>query len=115
MHLESQKRNFGTNMGVGTLDIAVAGLQDTQQVNDFERELRLDEAVAESRYIKDCHWFRRQSFVSYPHQVLVVNFETDSPAEPRTSIVCFDVPVDQAYIPRIYCSFEHCNERKFIA
>ncbi|KAJ5459959.1 glycoside hydrolase family 95 protein [Penicillium daleae] len=75
-YLESKKRNFGTNLGVGRLDIVVHGRED---VSEFERELNLNEALTETRYKKGGHDFRRRCFVSHPHQVLVVNFVTSDP------------------------------------
>ncbi|KKP05673.1 alpha-L-fucosidase [Trichoderma harzianum] len=76
-YLESKKNNFGTNLGVGTLDITVNGQGSIDQVHDFERELRLDEAVAETRYTINGHKFKRRSFLSHPNQVLVVQFDSD--------------------------------------
>ncbi|KAL6860861.1 glycoside hydrolase family 95 protein [Trichoderma novae-zelandiae] len=75
--LESKKTNFGTNLGVGTLEIAVHGQGNVGDVCGFERELRLDEAVAETRYTLNGRQFKRRCFLSHPHQVLVVQFEGD--------------------------------------
>ncbi|PTB74891.1 glycoside hydrolase family 95 protein [Trichoderma longibrachiatum ATCC 18648] len=76
-YFESKKTNFGTNLGVGRLEIAVNGQGAVENVSGFERELRLDEAVAETRYALDGRQFRRRCFLSHPHQVLVVQFEGD--------------------------------------
>ncbi|TFB06657.1 Alpha-L-fucosidase 2 [Trichoderma ghanense] len=77
--LESRKTNFGTNLGVGRLEIAVTGQGNVENVRAFERELRLDEAVAETRYTLNGRQFKRRCFLSHPHQVLVVQFEGDDP------------------------------------
>lgn len=76
-YLESEKSNFGTNLAVGHLDIAVQGHHG--ETTGFQRQLRLDEAVAETQYTADGHHFRRRCFVSHPHQVLVATFETSDP------------------------------------
>ena len=76
-YLESEKSNFGTNLAVGHLDIAVQGHGD---VSKFERQLKLDEAVAETQYEKNGYIFKRRCFVSHPHQVLAVTFETSDPS-----------------------------------
>jgi alpha-L-fucosidase 2 len=78
-YLQSMENNFGTNLVVGRLDITVNGTMDSEGVRGFERELRLDSAVAEVRYDSDGHRVRRRSFMSYPHQVLIVSFESDNP------------------------------------
>ena len=75
-YLESQKHNFGTNLGVGRLDIAVVGHEDAEQITEFTRELRLDDAVAETSYKFGANTLRRRCFVSHPHEVLVVHFES---------------------------------------
>ncbi|KAK1247534.1 hypothetical protein MKX07_002443 [Trichoderma sp. CBMAI-0711] len=76
--LESRKTNFGTNLGVGRLEIAVNGQENIDGVvSGFERELRLDEAVTETRYTLDGRQFKRRCFLSHPHQVLVVQLEGD--------------------------------------
>lgn len=75
-YLESEKSNFGTNLAIGHLDVAVQGRGEASR---FQRQLRLDEAVAETQYVKDGHQFRRRCFLSHPHQVLVATFETSDP------------------------------------
>lgn len=76
--LESRKTNFGTNLGVGRLEIAVNGQETIDGVvSGFERELRLDEAVTETRYTLSGRQFKRRCFLSHPHQVLVVQLEGD--------------------------------------
>ncbi|KAJ6437470.1 glycoside hydrolase family 95 protein [Purpureocillium lavendulum] len=74
---ESEKRNFGTNMLVGSLNIDIAG---HESVDNFERELNLHEAAAVTRYKKDGYLFARTAFLSHAHQVLAVRFETAHPA-----------------------------------
>lgn len=78
-YLESTEQNFGTNLIVGRLNVIVNGGVDSQGVTGFQRELRLDEALAEVQYDQNGHPVRRRSFMSYPHQVLVVSFESDHP------------------------------------
>ncbi|KAL7949348.1 glycoside hydrolase family 95 protein [Trichoderma barbatum] len=84
--LETKKSNFGTNLGVGTLEIAVNGQGNVDQVGGFERELRLDEAVAETRYSLNGRKFKRRSFLSHPHQVLVVRFDGDDLGELEVAV-----------------------------
>ncbi|KAL7925996.1 glycoside hydrolase family 95 protein [Trichoderma austrokoningii] len=76
-YLESKKINFGTNLGVGKLDITVNGHGNIGDVQDFERELRFDEAVTETRYKVNGLEYKRRSFLSYPHQTLVIQFDGD--------------------------------------
>ncbi|RFU78619.1 glycoside hydrolase family 95 [Trichoderma arundinaceum] len=76
-YLESKKLNFGTNLGIGKLNIAVKGQENVDDIRGFERELGFDEAVAETRYGLKGRQFKRRSFLSHPHQVLVVQFEGD--------------------------------------
>lgn len=78
-YLESKKLNFGTNLAVGKLEIAVKGHSDDVHVSGFKRDLQLDRALAQSTYSRQGHSFRRRCFVSHPHELLVVNFETDDP------------------------------------
>lgn len=75
-YYESEKRNFGTNLAVGHLDIAVQG---HGEATSFERQLKMDEAVAETHYVRKGHSFQRRSFLSHPHQTLVVTFDTLDP------------------------------------
>jgi alpha-L-fucosidase 2 len=74
-YFESKKKNFGTNLGVGKLDIAVNGHESLGDIRGFERELRFDEAVTETRYEQNGRQFKRRSFLSHPNQVLVVQFD----------------------------------------
>lgn len=76
-YLESKKINFGTNLGVGKLDIAVNGHGDSNNIQEFERELRFEEAITEARYKLNGHQYKRRSFLSHPHQVLVIQFDGD--------------------------------------
>ncbi|KAM0256565.1 hypothetical protein ACHAQJ_004852 [Trichoderma viride] len=76
-YLESKKINFGTNLGVGKLDIAVNGHDNVGDIRGFERELRLDEAVTETRYELNGRRYKRRSFLCHPNQVLVVQFDGD--------------------------------------
>lgn len=76
-YLESKKINFGTNLGVGKLDIAINGQGNIGDIRNFERELRFDEAVAETKYTLNGRQFKRRSFLSHPNQVLVVQFDGD--------------------------------------
>lgn len=76
-YLESKKNNFGTNLGVGKLDIAVHGHGNSGDIQDFERELLFDEAVTETRYKVKGHQYKRRSFLSHPGQVLVIQFDGD--------------------------------------
>ncbi|KAL7796086.1 glycoside hydrolase family 95 protein [Trichoderma ceciliae] len=76
-YLESKKLNFGTNLVVGRLDIAVNGQGNIDDACSFERELRFNDAVAETRYKLNSRQLRRRSFLSHPHQVLVTQFDGD--------------------------------------
>ena len=56
------------------------------QAADYHRELYLDEAFAETDYkIGDAH-FRREMFVSYPDQVLVVRITASQPGQLTFSV-----------------------------
>jgi alpha-L-fucosidase 2 len=59
------------------------------QATEYRRELHLDDAVAEIAYRVGSAYFRREVFVSYPDQVLVVRITASQPAQ-----VTFSVGID---------------------
>ena len=56
------------------------------QATDYRRELHLDDAIAETAYTVGSTSFRREVFVSYPDQVLVVRITTNQPGQLTFSI-----------------------------
>ena len=74
--LESRKNNFGTNLAPGKLVINANGHQNAA---GFRRHLSLSDAVAEVQYQANGYNHRRKYFISHPHQVLVVQFESEDP------------------------------------
>ncbi len=59
------------------------------QATEYRRELRLDDASAETTYRVGPTSFRREVFISYPDQVLVVRITADQPGQ-----VTFGVGMD---------------------
>ena len=51
------------------------------QVEDYQRELDLDQAIASVRYKRDGVTYRREVFCSFPDQLLVVRLEADQPGK----------------------------------
>ena len=49
------------------------------RVEDYRRELDLDQAIASVRYKLDGVTYRREVFCSFPDQALVVRLEADRP------------------------------------
>jgi alpha-L-fucosidase 2 len=47
----------------------------------YHRELNLEDAVARVRYSQDGVNFSREIFISYPHQVMVARFVSDTPGQ----------------------------------
>jgi alpha-L-fucosidase 2 len=59
------------------------------QVTAYGRQLRLDDAIVEASYTVGSTTFRRETFASYPDQVLVVRFTASRPGQ-----ISFSVAVD---------------------
>ena len=59
------------------------------QATEYRRELHLDEAIGETAYSVGSAHFRREVFVSYPDQVLVVRITASAPGQ-----VTFSVGID---------------------
>lgn len=57
-----------------------------EQATDYHRELRLDNAIAETTYKVGDVTFRREVFVSYPDQVLVMRITASQPGQLTFSI-----------------------------
>lgn len=51
------------------------------QATQYQRDLRLDDAIAETTYQLGPASFRREVFISYPDQVLVVRITANEPAQ----------------------------------
>jgi alpha-L-fucosidase 2 len=75
-HLQPPKHNFGTNLSVGKVRLEI---EHSSSPSTFQRELSFDEAVATTTYKIEGHNYRRETFVSHPHNVLVSQFSTDAP------------------------------------
>ena len=56
------------------------------QATEYRRELRLDDAIAETTYKVATANFRREVFISYPDQVLVVRITATQPSQLTFSI-----------------------------
>jgi alpha-L-fucosidase 2 len=56
------------------------------QATEYRRELRLDDAIAETAYKVGSSSFRREVFVSYPDQVLVVRITASQPGQLTFSV-----------------------------
>jgi alpha-L-fucosidase 2 len=52
-----------------------------ETLSDYSRSLDLTTAVAESRFVRDGVTFNRESFVSAPHQVVVMRLTADKPGQ----------------------------------
>ncbi len=52
-----------------------------EQATDYRRDLKLDEATAETAYTVGSTTFRREAFISYPDQVLVVRISASEPGK----------------------------------
>ncbi len=63
------------------------------QATDYQRELQLDDAIAETVYKAGSVQFKREVFVSYPDQVLVVRITASQPGQ-LTFSVAMDSPQD---------------------
>lgn len=75
-HLQPPKKNFGTNLTVGKVQLEIEHLSSP---TNFQRKLSLDDAVATTRYEVDGHIYNRETFVSHPQNVIVSQFTTDDP------------------------------------
>lgn len=75
-HLQPVKHNFGTNLGVGKIRLDIS---HSSAPSNFHRRLDFDEAVATATYMIEGHNYRRETFVSHPHGVLVSQISTDAP------------------------------------
>lgn len=62
-----------------------------EQSKGYRRELRLDDAIAETTYTVGDVTFRREVFVSYPDQVLVVRIAATQPGQ-LTFTIAMDSP-----------------------
>ncbi|EIL93122.1 alpha/beta hydrolase domain-containing protein [Rhodanobacter fulvus Jip2] len=55
-------------------------VENKGKVSDYQRELRLDDAISTVSYAVDGVHFRRETFMSYPDRVLVMHLSADQPA-----------------------------------
>ena len=74
--LQPPKHNFGTNLTVGKVQLKI---EHSSSPTAFQRKLDFDDAVATATYELDSHGYRRETFVSHPHNVLVSRFSTSAP------------------------------------
>jgi alpha-L-fucosidase 2 len=56
------------------------------QATEYRRELHLDDAIAETAYRVGAVYFRREVFVSYPDQVLVIRITASQPGKVTFSV-----------------------------
>ncbi|PMD33379.1 glycoside hydrolase family 95 protein [Hyaloscypha variabilis F] len=76
-YLQPPKKNYGTNLTVAKIHLEFD--QPSAAISNFRRELNLDEAVASAQYSLGDHNYRRETFASHRHQILVSQISTDSP------------------------------------
>ena len=69
---------FGCFQTLG--DLWIRGMGESGY-EDYYRELDLEDAVARVSYTRDGVNFRREIFVSHPHQVMVARFTADKPGQ----------------------------------
>lgn len=77
-YLQPEKRNYGTNLMVAQISLALEHEGLPSSFTDFRRELDLDEAIVRTEYKVQDVLYRREVFASYPHQMLVVRLQSES-------------------------------------
>ena len=68
---------FGNYTSMGAFDIATGC--DPKQASEYSRWLSLDSALVTVRFKQGMTTYTRQSFISYPDQVMVIRFTCDQP------------------------------------
>ncbi|EED14329.1 alpha-L-fucosidase 2 precursor, putative [Talaromyces stipitatus ATCC 10500] len=76
-YLQPEKGNYGTNLMVARIYLALEHGGEEPSFTDFRRELNLDEAIVRTEYKSKSVLFRREVFASYPHQVLMARLRTE--------------------------------------
>ena len=76
---EDDAFRFGSYTTAGELRIWTD--TDTTAISNYHRTLSLDNAVAEVSYESDRTNYKREYFISYPANVLVMRFTSDSPGK----------------------------------
>ncbi len=94
-----EKQNYGANLPAGGLSI-VFDVEDAapQAVNDYCRQLNLDQALTTTSYRVGETAFHRESFVSHPHQVLALRMWADT-----AQALSFGVSLDSGQNPSSVC------------
>lgn len=69
------KNQYGTNMPVGNLKLAVQNLE--QEACEYERSISLSEGIAKTSFTLGTAHFERETFVSNPAQCAVVRMGSD--------------------------------------
>ncbi len=90
--LEGRKLNYGTNLPFGNLRLYFN--HEELQDRDYRRELNLDEGIARVSFRIGDEVIVRETFVSAPHQVLVVRVERQRHAGRTGAAVAFRIALD---------------------
>jgi alpha-L-fucosidase 2 len=80
---------FGCYQTLGNLHLSFSGETNTP-VENYRRELNLNDAVARLGFIRGGAAFSREMFVSWPDQVMVLHLSAD-----RTQAISFDARLDR--------------------
>jgi alpha-L-fucosidase 2 len=78
-----------------------------QEISDYHRELNLSKALVEISYLADGYKVTQTAFASYPHDVIIVKFNSQSP-EGLHGKIRLDRPEDQG-IPTVETTVEGNN------
>jgi alpha-L-fucosidase 2 len=70
---------MGAYQAFGNLYISLSG-HDFSSVNDYKRELDLNEGIAKVSYVKENVSYKYEYFASHPDQVIVIHLSADKPA-----------------------------------
>ncbi|RFU29876.1 hypothetical protein B7463_g6484, partial [Scytalidium lignicola] len=76
--LEPPKHNYGTNLTVAQISLQFSHQTDAKP-SIFKRQLNLDDAISTTQYTLASHSYHRETFISYPQQVLISKISSDSP------------------------------------
>lgn len=82
--LEGRKLNYGTNLPFGNLRLFLSHMEIGAE--KYRRELDMDQGIATVQYEANGAGYRRESFVSAPHQVLVVRLSCTRPGSLRLRV-----------------------------
>ncbi len=90
-YLVGRMRNFGTNLPLPELQLAFDNVGDAKE---YRRSLRLDEAIAHTRFRTGGNLFERQLFASHADKLLVIRLTSSKPG-----LVSFRTSFSKGVIP----------------